>query len=49
MKPNGVTHVHAITLQTFDPKKACPEKETVFIPDWMYHAIRDFVKTVPRE
>jgi len=40
MRPNGITHVHAITLQTFDPKKNCPEKETIFIPDKLFHEIK---------
>lgn len=49
MQHNGITHVHAIQLVTFDPKDKYPQRETVYVPDWMYHAIQDFIKTVPRE
>lgn len=49
MQPNGITHTHAIQLATFDPKDKYPQRETVYVPDWMYHAIKKFLEKVPRE
>jgi len=40
MQPNGIIHVHAITLHTFDPKRKFPESKMVFIPDKLYHEIK---------
>jgi hypothetical protein len=47
MKPNGVIHTHAIKLMTLAPGKSCPEGEMIFLPDWQYHKIRNYLKQFP--